>query len=753
MSRVRKLFSRENITDALRRLGGLRVKVSHATILELSILTLILIVAFTVRLLPLRWGYYLSEFDTHWQYRMTKDIVQNGYLHWATWEDHMTWWPWGRDAGHSSFPGLPLTAATFYNVLNALGISMAPSFTTDPLSSDPVYNFVVIFPVIMAVLTCIAIYFLGKDIGGKEVGLFSAFFLALNASHIGRTSLGFFDDETVGVFGIIIFSLFFLRAVDKEKPIRTSIIYSVAAGLSLGYIYASWGASRYPAGLALVFVAVLLLLRRYSPRLLVSYTTTFAVALLIAASVPKFGLSFMTETTNLAVFGVFLILCAFEVGRRIKTPRMKTVFALSFIVAVIGLFFALSYFGVVHNLQGKYISVLNPFERLYSPVVSSVQEHQPAAWGSIYYDLGLGILFIPVGFYFAAQNPTNRNVYLILFGLTAIYFASSMVRLMLILAPALSILWALALTRVLKPFITLLKEAPGTVRRKMRFDTRVGREFSAAFLILMFLLLTLTFIFPSTESRARGDPFSRVLEQAYVPTTIASASLPIKPDQTIPDWIDALHWMRYNLPSDAVVVAWWDYGYWITTIANKTTLIDNATLNTTQIGRVGEMFLSPDSRGLEILNEFNLDGQKEGFSSIANKTYVVVFFTFYGSGISGVTAGTDVGYGEEGKWRWMANIAFNDLQIFRTYGNYSLGQDGVDTNGDGRPDQFVANLKGQDTVLYELMTYGKSQRVTISPTPAKPEHFDLVYYSQKGQASVVSAGGINALVTVWKVEY
>jgi hypothetical protein len=51
------------------------------------------------------------------------------------------------------------------------------------------------------------------------------------------------------------------------------------------------------------------------------------------------------------------------------------------------------------------------------------------------------------------------------------------------------------------------------------------------------------------------------------------------------------------------------------------------------------------------------------------------------------------------------------------------------------------------------MTYGKSQRVTISPTPAKPEHFDLVYYSQKGQASVVSAGGINALVTVWKVEY
>jgi dolichyl-diphosphooligosaccharide--protein glycosyltransferase len=606
----------------------------------------------------------------------------------------------------------------------------------------------------MAVITCIAIYFFGKDIGGKEVGLFSAFFLALNASYIGRTSLGFFDDETIGVFGIIIFSLFFLRAIEQEKPMRNSVLYALAAGLSLGYVYASWGASRYPAGLALVFVAVMLLLRRYSTRLLISYAATFGVALLIAAGVPKLGFNFMLETTNLIIFGMFLILCAFEIERHIKTTRMKSLFALSFIVLAVGLFFALNYFGYAHALQGKYISVLNPFERLYSPVVSSVQEHRPASWGSIYYDLGIGILFIPVGFYFAAQNPTNRNVYLVLFGLTGIYFASSMVRLMLILAPALSILWALALTRVLKPFITLLREASGTIRRKARLESRVGREFSAAFLILMFLLLTFTFIFPSTESRIRGDPFPRVLEQAYVPTTIASASLPIKPDQTIPDWIDALDWMRYNLPSDAVVVAWWDYGYWITTIGNKTTLIDNATLNTTQIGRVGEMFLSPEPRALEILNEFNQKGLRQGFPSISNKTYVVAFFTFYGEGVSGVTAGTDIGYGEESKWKWMANIAFDDLNIWKTYGNYTLGKDGIDTDGDGRPDQTVDNINGQNTVLYELMMFGKLQRISsLQPTPEPPEHFDLVYWSQKGQSSAVTAGGINALVTVWKVDF
>jgi hypothetical protein len=43
-------------------------------------------------------------------------------------------------------------------------------------------------------------YFLGKDFGGKEIGLFSALFLALNASHIGCASWRLFDDEAVGIF-------------------------------------------------------------------------------------------------------------------------------------------------------------------------------------------------------------------------------------------------------------------------------------------------------------------------------------------------------------------------------------------------------------------------------------------------------------------------------------------------------------------------------------------------------------------------
>jgi dolichyl-diphosphooligosaccharide--protein glycosyltransferase len=747
MSRVRQLFSREKIENALRRLGGLRIKASHATLLELLLLVLILTLAFTVRLLPMRWGYYISEFDPYYQYRLTKDVVENGFLHWTTWQDTMSWWPWGRDIAYTSFPGLPYAAAALYSVCNALGIPMVPTSASGPLASDPVYNFVIMFPVIMAVLTCLALFFWAKDIGGKEVGLFAAFFLALNGSHIGRTSLGFFDDETVGIFSIVLYSFLFLRAVEKERSMKSCMIYSIAAGVTLGYLFGSWGASRYPLGLTMLFVLVLLFLRRYSSRLLIAYSTTNAIALFMAINVPKLlGFRFLLEITNVAVFGVFALLCTFEIGLHVKTARMKGLFVVGVAAAGIAAFAALFLLGYVQPLAGRYLNIVNPFGGgLSNPILVSVQEHQPAAWGTIYYDLGLGILFIPVGFYFAAQNPTDRNIYLILFGLTSIYFASTFVRLTLILAPALCVLWALALSRVLRPFITLLREKPMTFKTKMRIGGHVGREFSAAFLILMFLLLTLTFVFPSTESRARGESFPRVLEQAYAPVTIAAASLPIRPDQASPDWFDALNWMYYNLPSDAVVASWWDYGYWITTIADKRSLVDNATWNTTQIQQVGLMFMSNETGALQVLDNFNRLGNSRGSSSKVD--YIVAFFTFDSSG-------NDVGYGEESKWRWMANIAFDDLKANERFGNYTLGRDWSDTNADGQiasdGSEFIDNALGRNTTLYQMMQLGKSKRVS-SITANELTYFELVYWSQKDKASATTVSGINALVTIWRV--
>jgi len=740
--KIGKLFTKDNAVNALTSVGDLRFRISHSSLMHISLLLIILVIAATVRLLPLRWGFQLSEFDPHIHYRLTKHMVENGFFAWTSWTDSMSWYPQGYDISSAIFPGLAATAAFLYQIANALNLAPAPILSSDlyhPLTADPIFNFCIIFPVIMATLTVLVIYFLGRDIGGKEVGLFSAFFLALSSSYISRTSLGFFDDETVGIFGILLFIFFFLRSIDPERSLRNSVTYAVAGGLSLGYLFASWGAARYPLGITLIFVLVLILLRRYSPRLFLSYGTTFGVALLIAANVPKLGFTFLKEPTVLAVAGMFLLLGIIEISRRIKTTRSKMLFVVGFLALIVVLFFALARLGLVGSLGDKFISVIFPSERLGVSVtqqlVQSVQEHRPATWGSFYFDVGVGILFVPVGLYFAVQNPTNRNLFLTIFGLTSIYFAGSMVRLTLLMAPAFSLLWALALVQLIKPFVTILRESPRIPRRKMRFRSRVGKEFSAAFIILMFLLLTVTFVLPSA-----GSKFPRVVDRAYSPTTIAAASLPLKPIEPVRDWLDALNWMRVNLEQTDVVCSWWDYGYWITAIANKTTLADNGTINSTQISLIGEMFMSNETGAIEILEGFNERGPY-------NVTYVVVYQSFRQDG-------SDAVYGDEGKWRWMARIpGLDDTK----YGNYTLGMDWIDTSEDGQvdEDELIINEMGNSTVLYKLMHYARDMVLNYGSS-IQLEHFEEAYFSQQIGAPTWfgdSQGGFAPMVCVYKVIY
>ena len=717
---IGKLFTKDGAVEALTSLGGLRFRISHSSLLHVAMLLTILAIAATIRLLPMQWGMQLSEFDPHMHYILTKNIVDNGYFAWTSWTNYMMWYPQGLPVGHSLYPGLAATAATMYQIANALNLAPGPIFSAsvyDPLTADPVFNFCILFPVIMATLTVFVIYLVGRDIGGKGVGLFSAFFLALSSSYISRTSLGFFDDETVGIIGILLFIFFFLRSIDSERSPRSSLAYAVAGGLSLGYVFASWGASRYPLGVTLVFVAVMLLMRRYSTRLFISYSATFAVALGIATMVPKLGFDFLAEPTILAVAGMFLILCIFEISKRITIPKNKLLFVVGFLALIVILFVALSSLGLIRSMEAKFVNTLFPAEvsgnTPIDVLVQSVQEHKQGTWGTFYYDLGVGILFVPIGLFFAVQNPTNRNVFLTVFGLTAIYFASTLSRLSLLMAPAVSIIWALALVQLIKPFATILREGPKTPKRKMRFRPHVGKEFSAVFIILLFIMLNFTFVIPSA-----GSDHPRVIDRAWSPTTIAASSLPLRAQ--IPDWLDTLNWMRVNMNDDDVVASWWDYGYWITVVANKTTLVDNGTVNATQIAMVGEMLMTNETRAMEIIEDFNSRGDK-------NITDVLTFVTV------ATTDGTttyDAGYGDEGKWRWMAKIpGLNDTLL----GNYTLGEDWIgDTNSNGQADadELIPNARGNQTLLYKMMHYA-IDTVTTGSSDIILEHFAPAYFSQE----------------------
>jgi len=195
-----------------------KFRISRLQAIEIAVIAIVAVVAALIRILPLQYGAYLTAFDPLFQFRATEYVVENGYAAWWTWHDDMSWYPMGRNVANSAYPGVPFTAAFIYGIAKVF------------ISNLTVHDVALYYPVLMAVLTVIAMYFLGKDIAGSPAGIFAAIFMAITPAYIRRTSLGFFDTENIGIFAIVLTSLFFLRANDDRNNIERRIIYSVLSG-------------------------------------------------------------------------------------------------------------------------------------------------------------------------------------------------------------------------------------------------------------------------------------------------------------------------------------------------------------------------------------------------------------------------------------------------------------------------------------------------------------------------------------------
>ncbi len=740
---LRNVLSRERFANGIKGLGKLRIKTTHSSIITLSALLLILFIAFTIRLLPIRWeiqtgGLHLSEFDPYYQYSLTKYMTDNGLLapYYPTqWVDTQRWYPDGINMG-SSYPSLPFTTAALYDITKLLGFNF------------DLMEFCSMIPAIMGTIAVLIIYFLGKDMGGTVVGLFAALFLALNPSYIQRTSLGFFDTEVVGVVALLAFSLFFLRAIDEDRPISSVVKYSLGSAAALAYFVLGWGAALYLVGLTVLFVFVLLLLKRYSRRLLLAYSITFGIGLLVSISTrTEVGPSYMIESAILPIAGMFILLVLNEITRNLTSSREKFLFVVIFVVGIIGSFIALALFGYLGTIAGKFVTVVDPFLRGGSPLIESVAEHRISSWGSIYYDLGIGILFFTVGLFFLARNLTTRNLFLLIFGLTSLYFAASMVRLLILLAVGFALVASIGIMGILKPFVTLLNE-PFRATGKRRFGIgHVGKGFSGAAVFLIFLILMTNLAF---SPQSGGIP--KVYRQAYTPVTITAASLSIVPNQPVREWLDMVKYLNDKQSATTVVCSWWDYGYWLSIMGNVTSLADNATINTTQIENVGFIFMANETNSLKMLKKY--DAQ-----------YILVFTTFYGAGSSTVGTYIDWAGGDNGKWTWMAKISGNarDRLVDQGYIDQASSWENETTFGNFTNNAWVWNDVGLNSTVYKLMSYSKNRWCEVNgvtdPDAANvtvPAYFVEEFFSGENLSPTDSAnkyGGIVPMVALYKIDW
>jgi len=609
--------SLQNFRDRVR--SGLTIK--RQNLLFLIALGLVVIVAIVVRLSPVAANNYLIKAFDPWIQLYNADYLSNHTIYqYFNWYDFKSWFPTGIYRANLR-PGLTFTVVAVYNFFNAIGIPIT------------LYNVCFYFPAVMGGITVLASYLLGKEVLDKKCGLLFAFFMAFNVGFMQRTTAGFFDNETIGVFGTIMTFYFFI------KTIRTGrITHAILGGVFLGYLSLSWGGYNFVFYVLPLITAIIVLAGKYDPKVLIAYSGTIGTGLLIFSLYINFR--FEDLISSLDVGGIFffsLLLVVFHLIYRAKTDRpqlySRILTTIKWIVipgsVVIAILLWINPDFIPLGLGQRLLSILSPLLREQINLVASVAEHAPSAWSVFYYNTLIPLMLLPLGVFFAFKRSNYIDIFLLVFLMTIFYFTGSMIRIILLFAPVASLVAAYGLSNVLKIYGSFFDEKRILSRkRKRQIKATVGKfEIGLVYFIVGLML------------------FAQVSHAANIATNDLAYSQ-ISPGAQFHDWEESLTWMKTNLPGDTVVVSWWDYGYWLTPIGNVTTVNDNATLNSTRIGLTG--------MALTQTNEI----YSAKIFKLLKADYVLVYFGYLYNALGG----------DEGKWPWMLRICNDHYETYKAMG-------------------------------------------------------------------------------------
>eukprot|EP01126_Amoeba_proteus_P009083 TRINITY_DN1344_c0_g1_i4.p1 TRINITY_DN1344_c0_g1~~TRINITY_DN1344_c0_g1_i4.p1 ORF type:complete len:509 (+),score=89.55 TRINITY_DN1344_c0_g1_i4:101-1627(+) len=380
-----------------------------------------------------------------------------------------------------------------------------------------------------------------------------------------------------------------------------------------------------------------ILMGEYSARLHQAYTIFYVIGTCGAMQFPTVGwqpLQSMEQMMPLLVFCTLQVLGFLYYWKEKYKMAEKEFVELQVKVmmnfGMLAIFF-LSYLwqlGWLGPLSNRIKSLFIPHTRTGNPLVDSVSEHQ--ATGAHYYWQYFHYLFYvgPMGFYMLFYPKVdNFRLFGILYTLCTYYFSNKMVRLLLLLAPAASMCAGIFLSVVFRwiyevlvdwrtyavppspspsssPSSTLPLTSQPPVRSNHQQEPRaVGGEEDEVYLRLrpFFPLLAILVL---TVLLLAAPIFFRHCDRLAVQLSNPQILVPGKDKDGKPtifdDFMQSYWWLRDHTPPDARVMAWWDYGYQINGVANRTTIADGNTWNHEHIALLGKALVSPEKQAWRI---------------------------------------------------------------------------------------------------------------------------------------------------------
>lgn len=236
----------------------------------------------------LRYESVIHEFDPYFNYRTTKYLTEEGFYSFHNWFDDRAWYPLGRIIGGTIYPGLMVTSALFYHVLNWFNMTM------------DIRNICVFLAPLFSSFTTIVTYLLTKELKDSGAGLVAACLISIVPGYISRSVAGSYDNEGIAIFCMLLTYWLWIRSVKTG-----SVLWASACALAYFYMVSSWGGYVFLINLIPLHVLTLMICGRFSNKIYVAYSTVYCLGTILSMQISFVGFQPIQSSEHMAALGVF----------------------------------------------------------------------------------------------------------------------------------------------------------------------------------------------------------------------------------------------------------------------------------------------------------------------------------------------------------------------------------------------------------------------------------------------------------------
>eukprot|EP00672_Neobodo_designis_P017275 CAMPEP_0174851032 /NCGR_PEP_ID=MMETSP1114-20130205/21265_1 /TAXON_ID=312471 /ORGANISM="Neobodo designis, Strain CCAP 1951/1" /LENGTH=812 /DNA_ID=CAMNT_0016085533 /DNA_START=34 /DNA_END=2472 /DNA_ORIENTATION=- len=583
--------------------------------------------AFRIRTYALvEYGFVIHEFDPWFNFRATQYLSKHTLDEFFKWYDYMSWYPLGRPVGTTIYPGLQITSVAIHRLLKRIGWKMSLN------------NVCCYVPCWGGACATFFMYLLTAEAtGSRTAGVIAAIIMGVIPAHMMRSVGGGYDNESIAMTALVMTFYFWIRSLRSTNSWPIGII----AGLSYAYMVAAWGGYVFVINMLALHAAVVSIMdmfrNRYTARVWKSYSLMYVIGTSIAIQIPVVGMTPFKSLEQLFALLVFVCLQVLHVSEILRKKadveilskegvRIRVKCFLGFFAGLIGVCMILAPTGYFGPLSSRVRGLFVQHTRTGNPLVDSVAEHQPATpdayWHYMHYccvGWQLGIVLLPF-----RTKRWYAGSFLVLYSIVAYYFSLRMARLIILASPVASGMSGFCLDQLLQWCFGQIwwsdadadleaKAAEGKDKKgkKVKIDdahtfegmrnnlklaytgNRKSRVIAAS-VIIAILVYGKHWRDFNTHAEHMAHSFAN-------PQLMFKSRLNNGEVVMIDDYREAYFWLRDKTPKDSRVMAWWDYGYQITGIGERTSIADGNTWNHEHIATLGYCLTSPVKRAHELI--------------------------------------------------------------------------------------------------------------------------------------------------------